>query len=94
MNLKEEFNYFLENYEQDSNKKTAIKYYINNSNSSFFIDENLTFYKNTDSSVVDFYNHIFNELKESFLSYKDKIKLNEKLNKNLESKEKVKRVKI
>lgn len=94
MNLKEEFNYFLENYEQDSNKKTAIKYYINNSNSSFFIDENLTFYKNTDSSVVDFYNHIFNELKERFLSYKDKIKLNEKLNKNLESKEKVKRVKI
>lgn len=94
MNLKEEFNYFLENYEQDSNEKTAIKYYINNSNSSFFIDENLIFNKNTDSSVVDFYNHIFNELKERFLSYKDKIKLNEKLNKNLESKEKVKRVKI
>ena len=94
MNLKEEFNYFLENYEQDSNEKTAIKYYINNSNSSFFIDENLIFYKNTDSSVVDFYNHIFSELKERFLSYKDKINLNEKLNEKLEQKEKVKRVKI
>ena len=94
MNLKEEFNYFLENYEQDSNEKTAIKYYINNSNSSFFIDENLIFYKNTDSSVVDFYNHIFSELKERFLSYKDKINLNKKLNEKLEQKEKVKRVKI
>ena len=36
----------------------------------------------------------FNELKERFLSYKDKIKLNEKLNKNLESKKITKRIKI
>ena len=92
--LKEEFNEFLEEYEKDSKEKLLVKYCIENSNSNFFIDENLIFYKNTDSLVTDFYKNTFNELKDKFISYKDKIKLNKKLTSNLTEKKVEKRIKI